>query len=244
VSAAGARGPLAGRHVVVVGGASGIGRAVALGALARGARASAIDVDRAGLDALRAEAPAVAAFAADVRDGPALGRAFEALGAVDHVYVAAGTTRPGGLLDGPLDAQLEPLVVRLWGGAHVARAAATRLPPGGSLTFTGGVSTDRPVPGAWVSSVGTAAAEQFARAMALELAPVRCNAVAPGWTDTPLWDAVLGPAKAETFAAVAAKLPTRALARPEQVADAVLFLMGNEAITGEVVHVDGGGRLV
>jgi NAD(P)-dependent dehydrogenase (short-subunit alcohol dehydrogenase family) len=59
-----------------------------------------------------------------------------------------------------------------------------------------------------------------------------------------MWDAVLGAAKADVLTAVAAKLPTRAVARPEHVADAVLFLMSNPAITGEVLHVDGGGRLV
>ncbi|MBC7976976.1 MAG: SDR family oxidoreductase [Myxococcales bacterium] len=92
--------------------------------------------------------------------------------------------------------------------------------------------------------MATAAAEQLARAMALELAPIRCNAVAPGWTDTPMWDAILGAAKADVFQSVAEKLPIRRLARPDDVARAVLFLMASEAITGEVVHVDGGGRLV
>lgn len=237
-------GALAGEHIVVVGGASGIGRAVAAGAHRRGARVSALDIDEEGLASLRKEVPAIASASVDVNDEAALAAFFEGAGDVHHVYVAAGTTRLGDLFTDPLDMQLAPLVLRLWGGARVARASARRIPPGGSLTFTGGVSTDRPVAGAWVSSVGTAAAEQLARALALELSPVRCNAVAPGWTDTPMWDRVLGPAKAEVLASVAAKLPTGAIASPEQVADAVLFLMANRAVTGEVLHVDGGGRLV
>lgn len=73
---------------------------------------------------------------------------------------------------------------------------------------------------------------------------MRFNAVAPGWTDTPMWDAVLGANKAAVFADVAKKQLTGRLSRADEVADAVLFLMRNEAITGEVLHVDGGGRLV
>jgi NAD(P)-dependent dehydrogenase (short-subunit alcohol dehydrogenase family) len=233
-----------GEHVVVVGGASGIGLAVARGALARGARATVLDVAEARFPELRRDTPDLRLEALDVRDDTALTAFFRATPEVDHVYVSAGTVKMGDLFAEPVELQLESLVLRVWGSARVARASARRIRPGGSLTFTGGISTDRPVPGAWVSSVGTAAAEQLARALALELAPVRCNAIAPGWTDTPMWDAVLGAKKREVLDAVAAKLPTRAVASAEQVADAVLFLMSCRAITGEVLHVDGGGRLI
>ncbi len=119
-----------------------------------------------------------------------------------------------------------------------------RMARGGSITLTGGVSTTRPAPGAFISALGTAAAEQMARALSLELAPIRVNAVSPGFTDTPMWDPILGAAKEATFAAVSKKLPIERIAAAEEVAEAVLFLMSNAAITGEVVHVDGGGRLV
>ena len=230
-------------HVVVVGGASGIGLAVARGALRAGARVTVLDIAEQRFPEIRRANPELTTRALDIGDETALAAFFGSVDSLHHVYVSAGSTKLGDLFTEPLDAQLAPVVLRLWGSARVARTAARRLAPGGSLTFTGGISTDRPVPGAWVSSVGTAAAEQLARALALELAPVRCNAVAPGWTDTPMWDAVLGEAKRGVFDSVAEKLPTRAIATADQVADAVLFLMSNRAVTGEILHVDGGGRL-
>jgi NAD(P)-dependent dehydrogenase (short-subunit alcohol dehydrogenase family) len=235
---------LEGQHVVVVGGASGIGLAVARDASKAGARVSVLDLAAEALEGLAATLPKAHRAVVDVLDEAEVTRAFAQLGPVDHVYVAAGTTRLGSILEGPLEPQLRPLQVRLFGSVNVVRAAAKHVRPGGSFTFTGGVSSDRPVAGAWVSSVGTMAAEQLARTLALELAPLRFNAVAPGWTDTPMWDAVLGANKAQVFQGVAEKLPTRRLSTAAEVASAVLFLMTNGAITGEVVHVDGGGRLV
>lgn len=168
---------------------------------------------------------------------------FEAIPRIDHVYVAAGSTGVTNIFEGPLEAQLALLRLRIWGNANVVRGAASRIRPGGSITFTGGVSTARPVAGAWVTNVATAASEQMARALALDLKPVRFNAVSPGWTDTPMWERVLGENRHEVFEGVAKQLPVGRISTAAEVARAVLFLMQNEAVTGEVVHVDGGGRL-
>lgn len=139
---------------------------------------------------------------------------------------------------------MKSIVERVWGNTYVINAVATKLSPDSSITFTGGLSTDRPVAGAWVSGIGTAAAEQLARVMALELAPIRFNAVSPGYTDTPMWDGVLGANKAQVLEDVARRLPVKRIATPEEVAEAVIFLMRNGSVTGEVIHVDGGARLV
>jgi NAD(P)-dependent dehydrogenase (short-subunit alcohol dehydrogenase family) len=233
-----------GQRVVVVGGGSGIGFEVVRQAVARGAQATAAGRSPDRLAAAAARAPGLGTFVADVTDPASLEALFASLGPVDHVYCSAGAFAGGTAAGGDAEAQRRALEPRVWGVANLVRAAAGRIRPGGSLTLTGGLSSDRPTAGAWITAVGTAAAEQSARVLALELAPIRVNAVSPGWTDTAMWDAVLGEGKAEAFAAVAARLPAGRIASAADVADAVLFLMNNRAVTGEVLHVDGGHRLV
>jgi NAD(P)-dependent dehydrogenase (short-subunit alcohol dehydrogenase family) len=182
--------------------------------------------------------------ATDVTDEAAVKQAFASVEAPDHVHVSAASFVGGSVLDTDMASLRAALDARLWGAVHVVRAAAPRMQgPGGSFVFTGGVSSDRPAKGAWPTAVGTAAAEQLARCLALELAPLRFNAIAPGWTDTPMWDGLLGNAKAETFAAVAGRTPNGRLVHADEAAQAVLLLMANRALNAEVLHVDGGLRL-
>lgn len=235
-----------GQHVVVVGGSSGIGLAVAQGALAQGAAVTIMARDAARLEQAVAQTDGRArGVVMDVSDESAVHRAFAELSPPQHVYIAAASFVGGSVLDAPLDSLRSAIDVRLWGAVHVVRAAAPRMrEAGGSFVFTGGLSTDRPSRGAWPTAVATAATEQLARCLALELAPLRCNAISPGWTDTPMWDPLLGADKAAVFADVAARLPSGRLASPDEVASAVLLLMHNSAINGEVLHVDGAHRLI
>jgi len=233
-----------GHHLLIVGGSSGIGLAVAAEALRRGAAVSIAARNADRLEAAAKAHPGLRPIVADAADPASLGALVEQLAPVDHLYHAAGAFVGGGIADGTLADFRPALEARLWGAVTLVRALLPRLSRQGSVTLTGGVSSDRPVPGAWATSVATAAAEQLARALALELAPIRVNAVAPGWTDTPMWDAVLGDTKLAAFAEQAARLPVGHIAAADDVAAAVLFLMTNRSVTGEVVHVDGGARLV
>ena len=236
------------QHLVLVGGSSGIGLAVAAGALQRGARVTLMGRSRERLDRALAQHlhshASARAVAVDVTDEAAVRQAFAGFDAPDHVYVSAAGFVGGSVLDSDMASLRGALDARLWGAVHVVRAAAPRMRgPGGSFVFTGGVSTDRPAKGAWPTAVGTAAVEQLARCLALELAPLRFNAIAPGWTDTPMWDGLLGDAKADTFAAVAGRTPIGRLVDADEAAQAVLLLMTNRALNAEVLHVDGGLRL-
>jgi NAD(P)-dependent dehydrogenase (short-subunit alcohol dehydrogenase family) len=232
------------QHVVIVGGSSGIGLATAHAAHRAGASITLIARTEATLRLGAAQLPGAAIAVADVLDETRLAAAFAGLGQVDHVVNTAGTTKLGSLLDPePVDEQLDALRTRLVGSANVVRAAHRSLRADGSIVFTGGISTDRPVRGAWVSSVGTAAAEQLARALALELAPLRVNAVSPGWTDTPLWERVLGHQRDAVLEGAIGGHLTGRIVDPQHVADAIVLLMANPSITGEIIHVDAGARL-
>lgn len=237
-------GRLKGQRVAVFGGSLGIGLAVAHASLGAGAEVSILGRDRVRLDAAAGSLGAVRTHIVDITDQASVDAAVNAIPIPDHVYIAAGSFVGGNVLDGELDDYRAAFETRLWGALRVVRALAPRMSDGGGFVFTGGLSTDRPVKGAWATALATAVAEQMARALALELAPLRFNAIAPGWTDTPMWDAILGDAKGVTFEAIAQRIPTGRLATAEEAAQAVLMMMTNRSINGEILHVDGGHRLV
>ncbi|MBC7927083.1 MAG: SDR family oxidoreductase [Bryobacteraceae bacterium] len=232
------------QKVVVIGGSEGIGLAVAKGARALGADVLIVSRNPSKLEAARIAVPGLTTHAADINNRSELASVFARLDHLDHVYVSAGSTKVGTPLEQDLSQFEAPFNERVWGSVEVVRAAHSRMRPGGSFTFTGGLSSDRPVKGAWVSGIATAAAEQLARVLALELAPLRFNAIAPGWTDTPMWDRIFGNQKAETLQKVVSRHPIPRIVTADEVASAVTFLMQNKAITGEVIHIDCGARLV
>ncbi len=233
------------QHVVVFGGSSGIGLEVARGALAAGASVTILGRSADRLDAASKQLAGAQTLVADTTDAASVQAAIARMAKPDHIYIAAASFVGGSILEGTLDHFRSALESRLWGAVNVVRAAAPKMTrPGASFVFTGGVSTDRPVKGAWATAVSTAAAEQLARALAVELAPLRFNAIAPGWTDTPMWDGILGDDKAATFAAVGAQIPVGRIATAGEAAEAVLLLMANRSLNAEVLHVDGGHRLV
>jgi NAD(P)-dependent dehydrogenase (short-subunit alcohol dehydrogenase family) len=111
-------------------------------------------------------------------------------------------------------------------------------------TAPSGIAANRPAPGGSMVAAANGALEALARALALELAPVRVNVVSPGWVDTPIWDVIAGDHKTERLAAMARRLPVGRVGAPLDIARAFVALMHNDFITGTVVHVDGGRRLV
>lgn len=232
------------QHVVIVGGSSGIGLATGTLAKQLGADVTLISRDRHKLNQAAEKIDGVRTAIADLADESAINTAFADLPPIDHVYVAAGSFVGGNVLQGTMADFRRAIDIRVWGSVHVVRAAVPKMNGIGSLTFTGGLSSDRPVAGAWATAVATAAAEQLARALALELAPIRVNAVAPGWTDTPMWNDILGAQKQDVFGNIATQVPVKRLSTAAEVAQAVIFLMNSGTVTGEVIHVDSGHRLV
>ena len=106
-----------------------------------------------------------------------------------------------------------------------------------------GIAASRRAPGAALAATVNGALESMA--LALELAPIRVNAVSPGWVDTPVWDRLAAPdVKSVRMADLAARLPARRLGRPEDIANAVAFLIADDFVTGTVLHAEGAQILV
>jgi NAD(P)-dependent dehydrogenase (short-subunit alcohol dehydrogenase family) len=233
-------------HTLIAGGSSGMGLALAELLVAQGA-----DVTIAGRSERRLDTAAqrlggrVKTFAADIADEDSVRRMLASTGPLDHVVVTAadavGAYAP--LADFRLDAARAVVATKLLGPWLVAKHAAPLLRPGGSITFTSGIAAYRPGPGASMIAAVNGALESLARALALELAPVRVNVVSPGWVDTPIWDTLAGDGKAARLTAMAAKLPAGRVGAPADIAQAFAALMGNGFVTGTVLHVDGGHRL-
>jgi NAD(P)-dependent dehydrogenase (short-subunit alcohol dehydrogenase family) len=229
-------------RVLVIGGSSGIGLATAVAAGEAGASVTIASRSKVKLDtALGSMRGNGRAVVLDTGDQSALEHFFMAEGPWDHVVVSAAQTPTGplrtlGLADA--DAAMES---KFWGAYRVARAA--KIKQGGSLTFISGFLSVRPSAGAVLQGAINAALEALARGLALELAPIRVNAVSPGLIETPLWSGMAEVKRKTMFADAAAHLPARRVGQPEDVANAVLFLATTPFATGSTVRVDGGGAI-
>lgn len=229
--------------VVVLGGSSGIGLATAKAASTEGARVIVTGRSRERLQAARENIGGdVRTVALDVADEAGTRALFSEFERVDHVFITAGTVLFDPKLS-PDSASLHPAIdTRFWGAFYAAKFAATKMRAGGSITFMSGTTATRPLPGASVATASCGAVEAFARSLAVDLAPIRVNTVQPGLVDTPFLD-VLGDRRNAIIAEYSKRLPVGRAGRPEEIADAVLFLMKNGFVTGITLTVDGGGVL-
>tara|TARA_R110002096_G_scaffold19729_16_gene65820 strand:- start:9669 stop:10391 length:723 start_codon:yes stop_codon:yes gene_type:complete len=231
--------------VIILGGSSGIGLATATAARAAGANVTITGRDPQRLASARAAlGDAVTAVELDAADEAGTQQLFSTLAAVDHVFITAGTLVADAGLATPSGELRPALDTRFWGALYAAKYAAPNMSAGGSITFMSGTAGRRPLPGAAVASASCGAVDAFARALALDLAPIRVNTISPGYVDTPLFDGLLGAQRDAVLAEVAQSLPVKRIGRPEEIADAVLFLMNNAYVNGINLVVDGGGLLV
>lgn len=239
---------LTGKRVVIIGGTSGIGFAVARAALDQGARvvvasSQSANVGRA-LDRLGGEATG---FTLDVTRETDVETGFKAIGAFDHLVFTAGDwggPRRGAFADIDLDAAQTMFGVRFWGAMRVVKHAHRWLDGGGSITLTNGMIAHRPAKGAVMSSAMAGAVEHAALALSVELAPIRVNMVCPGYVRTDVW-AAMPEAEREAFLAkMTARQPLARAAEPAEVAEAYLYLMRGGYTTGQVMRLDGGWSMV
>ncbi|KAL5511057.1 hypothetical protein ACEPAH_4272 [Sanghuangporus vaninii] len=245
---------LAGKTVLVVGGSSGIGYGVAKASLL--SRASKVITassskakEEAALVRLKDDTTVAGSTVegtasgevVDARDSKNVKELLERVGEIDHLVWTSGDSLRTSFPDMDLDAQKDVFDVRFWGPFTAAQVAKIR--PGGSITLTTGTILVRPMKGSSLMSGVVGAVDSLARGLAVDLAPIRVNVISPGLVKTEL----LGQLPAEAFKKFeqyANTVLVQHMGQPDELAEAYLFCMKCQYITGQRIEVDGGGKFI
>jgi NAD(P)-dependent dehydrogenase (short-subunit alcohol dehydrogenase family) len=236
-------GPLQGQSVLMVGRGSGIARAVTLAARDAGATVVAAGRDKDTLAAAYAGEPAISTETVDLTDEASIAALGEQLGSVDHVVSTASARARGRIADLDRDAIRLSFDTKVIGPLMLAKHLAPRMNEGGSFVIFSGVAAAKIAVGTLGVAITNGAADVLARSLALELAPIRVNAISPGVIDTGAWDALGAQGKADYFADARTRNPARRIGTVEDIANGVLFALTSTFLTGQTLHIDGGEPL-
>jgi NAD(P)-dependent dehydrogenase (short-subunit alcohol dehydrogenase family) len=235
-----------GQRVVIIGASAGIGEAAARAFAARGAAVTITGRSKERLDqaAQRIGHPVLAAEL-DATSRGALDAFFTTTGKIDHLVLSAS---PGAMGVGRIAALDEALLRQAFDGkffAHVKaiQAALPQLRPDGSVTMVTAASARAAFPGTAGIAAANGALETMVAPLAVELAPLRVNAVSPGVIDTHWWNAMPEDQRRVYFDSVAAVSPVRRVGKPDDVAEAIVYLAGAGFVTGTVLECTGGSNL-
>jgi len=235
-----------GKRVIVIGAGSGIGRAIAVAASAAGASVILGGRSRGALE----ETAKLANGATEIRVIDAtsedeVAAFFAEIDAFDHLVstIGGGVTGPIAALEAA-DIQ-RAMAGKLWAPILLVKHGSPRIAAGGSFTFFSGIRGARPTPRSSITSLVNGGLEAFAKAMAVELGPIRVNVVSPGIVDSgPFWGRLQPEDRERMFADFALRAPARRIGTPADQASAVLFAMSNPFLTGAVLAIDGGALLM
>jgi NAD(P)-dependent dehydrogenase (short-subunit alcohol dehydrogenase family) len=233
---------LADKTVLVIGRGTGIARAIADAALAAGAE---IVVAGRNPDALRDSysGSSLTVERVDLTDESSIEALAARLGEVDHVVSTASARARGLLRELDRESLTLSFETKVIGPIMLAKHFADRFRPSGSLTLFSGVAAFKPAVGYLGVAATNGAVDFLTRSLSLELAPVRVNAISPGVIDTGIWDSLGDEGKSEYFEHFRTNNPARRIGTVEDIAEAVMFAMTNEFLTGLTIRVDGGEPL-
>ncbi|MGI5125768.1 SDR family oxidoreductase [Pseudonocardia sp. CA-107938] len=223
-------------RVIVMGGTSGIGLATAELLAAGGAEVIVTGRDPEKLAAVKDRV--TSAEQVDGTDEEQVAAFLERTGPVDHLVLAfsGGAGALGPLRGLSADAVREAFTGKVIGYLTALRYAQVT----GSVTLVSAASARAALPGTAVLAAANGAVERMVGPLAVELAPVRVNAVSPGVVDTPWWSFLPPEQREQQFEAIAGQLPTGRIAAATDVAAAIAYLVGATQVTGTVLPVDGG----
>jgi NAD(P)-dependent dehydrogenase (short-subunit alcohol dehydrogenase family) len=233
-------------RILILGGTSGIGLATAERAAADGATVIVASSSAERIDAaLERLPPSAEGYTVDVRREEQVRDLFSRLGSFDHLAFTAGETLQIGAIAGTdLEAAQRALAIRLWGAYGAVKHAVAHLRPGGSIVLSSGIAGARPEPNWTVAAAICGALDALTRALAVELAPIRVNAVAPGVVRSDLWREMSEEDRSAMYDLLSEALPVGRVGEVGDIAETFVYLMRNGYSSGTIVTVDGGSVLV
>ncbi|HEU5121915.1 MAG TPA: SDR family oxidoreductase [Candidatus Saccharimonadales bacterium] len=238
------------KKIAVIGASSGMGLATATRLHRKGAHVVAVGRNQQKLEettrSIDNKNERLTLVTADMTTDEGRRAIIEASGSIDHLVVTAADLKYMSIEDFTVEAAEQVIRSKLLAPLFLTQAALPILAKEGSITFVSGIAAERPIPGGALTGAVNGGLNALVRGMAIELAPIRVNTVSPGWVETPIWQQVI-PDEAkreETFAVMRAKIPTRRIGQPEDIAQAIESVITNGFMSGSTVYVDGGQRLV
>ena len=234
------------KRVIIIGGSSGIGLAVAEEAASQGADVVIVSSKAERVqEAIQSIGGNVRGEAVDVFDEKSVESFFTNIGAFDHlVFTAGDSLQLHELADTDLKQARHAFELRYWAALAAVKYGSPHIRKGGSIVLTTGVAGRRPHKGWAVAASVCGTIEALTRALAVELAPIRVNAVSPGVVRTNLWQNMSADEREQLFETVGKRLPVGRVGEAHDIAQAYLFLMQEGFTTGQTVVVDGGTVLV
>ena len=230
------------QHAVIIGGSSGIGLGAARTLLARGFKVTITGRDEKKLKAAKASLTGeVAALAMNAADTESVQTTFKRIGALDHLIIALGSGKGvGPFATMAVDDVRQGFEEKVFPHFACAQAALPTLAKYGSITFIAAVTAHAAMPGTSGIGAANAAVAALVPILAAELKPLRVNGVSPGIIDTPWWDFLPADQKSAAFASYADKSPVGRVGTPDDVAQAIAFLVADSFMTGQTIICDGG----
>ncbi|RAJ08458.1 NAD(P)-dependent dehydrogenase (short-subunit alcohol dehydrogenase family) [Chitinophaga skermanii] len=240
------RNNLSGKRVIVLGASSGIGLATAKAAAASGAKVVIVSGNPTRLENALNELPKGSeGYTVDLSQEANIHRFFSTIGQFDHlVYTAAENLELHNLSNTDLKAAQSFFTLRYWSALAAVKYATPHINPGGSINLMGGIAGARPGAGWFLAASMCGAIEAFCRAMAVELSPIRVNAVAAGVIKTNLWNSMPETERAAFYTNVGNSLLLKRVGEAEEIAQTFVFLMQQTFATGQTFVIDGGAVLV
>jgi NAD(P)-dependent dehydrogenase (short-subunit alcohol dehydrogenase family) len=228
------------KTLVIIGGSSGIARQIATDSAAAGAK---VVLAARNPDKLEGLVDGVTTARVDLGDEESIRNLAEQVGTLDYLVTSAAAPANGPVVGLEREAVLRAFDAKVIGPLLLAKHFAPRFAAGGAMLLFSGIVGWRPSAGKTVMTTANGAVSFLAAALAVELAPIRVNAISPGIVDSGAWDG-LGEGKTRLFEDTAARIPVHRVGRPADISAAALLALTNPFLTGETLHLEGGARLV